>query len=107
MNADVALALASAPEPARAAVKALWALDHALGAVLVTGREPMISRIRLAWWRESLEKLDREPPPPEPVLAAVAQHLLPAGLTGTALAEMEEGWAVLAGPGSLDRKSVV
>ena len=55
----------------------------------------MISRIRLAWWRESLEKLDRERPPAEPVLEAVARHVLPAGVSGAELAAMEEGWAAL------------
>jgi phytoene synthase len=75
----------------------LWALDGALGKVLATGREPMISRIRLAWWREALERLDREAPPKEPVLEAVATHLLPAGLSGAELAAMEEAWlAILA-----------
>ena len=46
-----------------------------------------------------MERLDREPPPAEPVLEAVALHLLPAGLTGAGLAEMEAAWAVLVEPG--------
>ena len=97
MNADVALALASVPEPARPAVHALWALDEALGRVLSTGREPMISRIRLAWWREALERLDREPPPKEPVLEGLAREVLPRGVRGAELAEMEPAWALLPG----------
>lgn len=97
MNADVALALASVPEPARAAVHALWALDEALGRVLATGREPMITRIRLAWWREALERLDREPPPKEPVLEGLAREVLPNGIAGAELAEMEPAWALLPG----------
>ncbi|WP_114951281.1 squalene/phytoene synthase family protein [Sphingosinicella terrae] len=96
------LALAYVPAARRAAVEALWRLDVALADVLATGRDPMISRIRLAWWRESLEKLDREPPPPQPVLEAVSVHLLSAGLPGAALAGLEEGWAVLADAESLD-----
>lgn len=55
----------------------------------------MISRIRLAWWRESLEKLDREPAPAEPVLEALSHHVIPRGVTGAELAAMEEGWATL------------
>lgn len=97
MNADVALALASSPEPLRPAVQALWALDVALGKVIVTGREPMISRIRLAWWREALERLDREPPPKEPVLEGIAREVLPAGIAGSALAGMELAWSLLPG----------
>ena len=103
MNADVALALASVPEPARAAVHALWVLDDALGRVLATGREPMISRIRLAWWREALERLDREPPPKEPVLEGLAREVLPRGVAGAELAEMEPGWAVLPGDEPITR----
>jgi phytoene synthase len=65
--------------------------------VLVTGREPMIGRIRLAWWREALERLDRESPPKEPVLEGVATHLLPAGIGGAELAAMEDGWLAILG----------
>jgi phytoene synthase len=98
MNPDAAVALGSAPEPQRTALDALWALDAALGKVLATGREPMIGRIRLAWWREALERLDREPPPKEPVLEGVARHLLPAGITGAELAEMENAWSAILTP---------
>ena len=98
---EVRLALAYVPSGRRPALEALWSLDAALGAVLVVGREPMISRIRLAWWRESLEKLDLAPPPAEPVLESVARFLLPAGLSGAGLAGMEAGWSVLADPGPL------
>ncbi len=106
MNPDVALALAKAPEPARAAVQALWALDEALGRVLATGREPMISRIRLAWWREALERLDREPAPREPVLESLTREVLPRGIRGAELAEMEPGWALLPGDQPITREDL-
>ena len=70
LDPDRRLALAYVPAARRAALEALWRLDVTLGSVLATGREPLISQIRLAWWREALEKLDREPPPAEPVLEA-------------------------------------
>ena len=92
------LALAYVPAPHRAAIETLWRLDVTLGSVLVTGREPLVSQIRLAWWREALEKLDRERPPAEPMLEAVATNLLPAGVSGAELAAMEEGWGVLLSP---------
>jgi phytoene synthase len=88
------LALSYVPAKRRVAVGALWRLDSALGAALAGGREPMISRIKLAWWREALERLDREPAPAEPVLQDAAAHILPA-VRGAELAPMEEGWAVL------------
>ena len=108
LDPDRILALAYVPSARRAAVAALWRLDVALGAVPATGREPMVGRIRLAWWREALERLDASPPPPEPVLEGIARHLLPAGIAGAELAAMEEGWAVLLAPerlspGELDR----
>ncbi|HEV2816582.1 MAG TPA: hypothetical protein VGW40_05105 [Allosphingosinicella sp.] len=54
-------------------------------------------RIRLAWWREALEKLDRAPPPPEPVLRGIAAH----GLPGPELAAMTGGWEELLAEGPL------
>ncbi len=95
------LALAYVPAQVRAAIDALWRLDVTLGQVLVTGSEPMISRIRLAWWREALERLDREKPPAEPMLETVARDLLPAGVSGAELAAMEAGWTILADAGAL------
>ncbi|MEO7177772.1 MAG: squalene/phytoene synthase family protein [Allosphingosinicella sp.] len=101
LDPDRVLALSYVPGKSRAAVGALWRLDSALAAALTGGREPMISRIKLAWWREALERLDREPAPAEPVLEALAEHVLPAGVSGAELAAMEEGWAILASPETL------
>jgi phytoene synthase len=100
LDSDRLLALSYVPAKHRAAVGALWRLDSALGAALAGGREPMIARIKLAWWREALERLDREPAPAEPVLRETEAQLLPA-VTGAELARMEEGWAVLSGSGLL------
>ncbi|MBV9884347.1 MAG: hypothetical protein JO276_15160 [Sphingomonadaceae bacterium] len=101
LDPDRLLALAYAPTRARHALEALWRLDVTLGAVLATGTQPMVSRIRLAWWREALERLDAAPAPGEPVLQALAAAVLPAGVSGAALAGMEEGWAALLDDGPL------
>lgn len=101
LDPDRSLALAYVPAARRGAVEALWRFDAALSSVLSAGREPMIGRIRLAWWREALERLDRAEPPAEPVLRAVAALLLPAGIGGVELAEMEGGWAALLSPDPL------
>ncbi|HEV2078963.1 MAG TPA: squalene/phytoene synthase family protein [Allosphingosinicella sp.] len=95
LDPDRTLALSYVPTRRRASVAALWHLDAALGAVVSGGNEPMISRIKLAWWREALERLDHSPPPAEPTLEAAAAHLLPQGLSGAELSAMESGWAVL------------
>ncbi|HWH18875.1 MAG TPA: squalene/phytoene synthase family protein [Allosphingosinicella sp.] len=95
LDPDRTLALSYVPAERREAVFSLWRLDVALGAVVSGGREPMISRIKLAWWREALEKLDTAPAPAEPALQALAAHVLPRGICGAELAAMEEGWAAL------------
>ncbi|HEY0413217.1 MAG TPA: squalene/phytoene synthase family protein [Allosphingosinicella sp.] len=95
LDPDRTLALSYVPARRRPAIAALWGLDAALAAVLAAGREPMISRIKLAWWRDALEALDRQAVPAEPVLQALARHVLPGGVAGAELAAMEEGWAVL------------
>ncbi len=95
LDPDQTLALAYVPAARREALRALWGLDAALGAVLAGGREPLISQIKLAWWRDSLEKLDRSRPPGEPVLEAVSKEILPRGVSGGELSGLEEGWSVL------------
>ena len=103
---DRRLVLAYAPARARPALAALWRLDVTFGAVLATGREPMVTRIRLAWWRDALAALDAAPSPAEPVLQALAAEVLPAGVAGAALAAMEEGWAELLGEAPLGREAL-
>ena len=83
------------PVELRPAFDALFALDDALADVVARSNEPMLGAIKLAWWRESLEKLDHEPPPQEPRLEAVANELLPRGISGADLASLEEAWTLL------------
>lgn len=96
-DAERVLALSYAPSDRRAGLGALFALDNALGQVLRTTHEPMVGQMRLAWWREALVRLDGAPPPAEPVLQALAEHALPRGATGAALARMIDGWEPLLG----------
>lgn len=102
LDPDRRLALAYVPAARRAAIEALWRLDVTFASVLATGSDRTISRIRLAWWREALERLDESPPPAEPVLQALAAHVLPA-VSGAELAGMEEGWAALLSDEALTR----
>jgi phytoene synthase len=57
----------------------------------------MVGQMRLAWWREALQRLDAAPPPGEPVLQNLAAAVLPLGVTGTALSDMIDGWEPLLG----------
>ena len=73
----------------------MFGIDDALGDVVASSTQPALGAIRLAWWREALQRLDTAPPPPEPRLQAAAAELLPRGLTGEALATLEDGWSAL------------
>lgn len=94
LDPDRQLALAYVPAAVRPAVESLWRLDASFAAILATGTQPLISQMRLAWWREALERLDSAPPPAEPVLQALAAHVLPA-VSGAELAAMEEAWLIV------------
>ena len=83
------------PVELRPAFDALFAIDDAMADVVASSTQPALGAIRLAWWREALERLDTNPPSPEPSLQAAAAELLPRGVTGAALAGMEDGWAAL------------
>ena len=63
--------------------------------VVARSTEPALGAIKLAWWRERLEELDGGKVPAEPRLQAAAAQLLPRGIIGAALAELEGGWATL------------
>ena len=73
----------------------MFAIDDALGEVVASSTQPALGAIRLAWWRDALERLDSSPPPPEPRLQAAASELLPRGVSGAALARIAQGWAAL------------
>jgi phytoene synthase len=83
------------PVELRPAFDALFAIDDALAEVVATSTQPALGAIRLAWWRDALERLDTLPPPPEPRLKAAATHLLARGVTGAQLARLAESWAAL------------
>jgi 15-cis-phytoene synthase len=92
---DLDLALSYVPRPQRFHLADLFALDAALGNVVRTTREPMVGRIRLAWWRERLQELDRGIVPAEPTLQAAATLISKSSLTGSMLSELVDGWEFL------------
>ncbi len=99
LGADRTLALSYVPARNRAPLRALFAVDAAMGDVVRTTSEPMLGPIRLAWWRERLEELDGGvPAPAEPRLQAVEQELIPRGVSGKDCAALEGGWLRLFDP---------
>ena len=95
LSADRELALLHTPPRVRPALAALFAIDSAMEDVVARSTEPTLGRIKLAWWREQLEALDSKPAPAEPRLQAAAAHLVPIGITGAEVANLELGWAAL------------
>jgi len=87
LGADRELALIHVPTVVREAFRALFSIDSAMADVVARSTDPALGRIKLAWWRERLEELDRAAAPAEPRLGAVAEHLLPIGVKGADLAE--------------------
>lgn len=98
LTPDRALALTHFPGELRPAVEAVFRIDATLAETVASTTEPAVGAIRLAWWREALEKLDREDPPAEPRLQEVAAQCLPRGVSGTMLSEIEDGYSALLEP---------
>lgn len=73
----------------------MFDIDDALADVVTSSTQPALGAIRLAWWREALERLDTSAPPPEPRLQAAARELLTLGISGATIAALEDGWATL------------
>ncbi len=89
------LALAYAPGPARADILAVFLLDLRLSRLVGQGREPLLTQLRLAWWRDRLGEAPGGFHHDEPVLALLA----PWGDRRGALVALVDGWeALLAEP---------
>lgn len=90
-----ALALGYAPAASRDGVVALFALDAMLAKLTRGTREPIVAQLRLAWWREALERIDTAPVAGQPIIAALRETVLPSGVDGVMLAGLVDGWEAL------------
>ncbi|MFC4255806.1 hypothetical protein GRI97_13285 [Altererythrobacter xixiisoli] len=84
------LALSYAPAAARQPTLGLLLLDAHLGTLLRQMREPVLTQLRLAWWRDTLVKPASHWPQGNQVLALLAPWRNPA-----ALVPMVDGWEEL------------
>lgn len=100
------LALSYAASSARAGLAALFALDDTFGHILRTTREPLIGQMRLTWWHDALTALDRAAPPAQPVLQALADTVIPRGVSGADLAAMVDGWEALLEAEAIDEAAM-
>ena len=85
------LALSYAPASARPATLALLALDTRLAGVAMGGGEPMLTQIKLAWWRDRLGEPCDQWPEGEPLLAALRDTVGEC----SGLAPVVDGWESL------------
>jgi phytoene synthase len=95
LDPDRLTALQATPAPVRSALEALWNLDLAFADVVATTTEPALGAIRLAWWREQLENLDKTNARSEPRLLLAQQQLIKRGITGAELSILEDAWLPL------------
>jgi 15-cis-phytoene synthase len=78
------------PQGARAKMAVLWDVHAKLAALSISGKEPALRQIRLAWWRDSFAALRAgKSVPAEPLLQAVASELLDV-LSAPAMADLAE-----------------
>lgn len=85
------MALAYCPRVTRAAFTVLLALDARLAGIVRSSREPILSQLRLAWWRDQIAKPAEERKAGEPLLAALTAW--PGDTAG--LAGLVDGWEAL------------
>ena len=76
----------------------MWQGDLALADVVSTSSDPRLGAIRLAWWRERLDELDEGKLAAEPRLQSVSTELLPRGVSGRELTQLEDAWLPLLEP---------
>ncbi len=87
------LALSYAPARSRTLWLGLFALDERLRAIVSDAREPMLAQIKLAWWREELEKPFAQRRKGEALLALLDAWEDEA----PGLAALVDGWELLLG----------
>ena len=97
LPADRRLALAYAPGIARADSLAVFLLDQRLSRLVSQQREPLLTQMRLAWWRDRLGEEVSGFHHDEPVLALLAGW----GEHRQKLIGLVDGWEALLPTGQL------
>ena len=93
------LALAYAPLRAKRLWFALFALDTRLASTVHKAVEPMLTQIKLAWWRDELAKPLIKRRRGEPLLELLEVW----GDEATGLAALVDGWELVLGESKLDQ----
>lgn len=103
LPAERRLALAYAPSPVRADTLAVFLLDLRLSRLVAQRREPLLTQMRLAWWRDRLHEEAAGFHHDEPVLALLAQW----GKAKAGLSTLVDGWEVLLNDPPLSDSAIV
>ena len=97
------LALSYAPARSRSLFLGFFALDSRFATIIRQGKEPILAQMRLAWWRETLEKKPDARPWGEPLLEVLADWRG----EEQALAELAEGWEILLAEPPLSEQQIL
>lgn len=100
-SAETRLALAYTPPGLRDGLATILQLDRRLARIVSATTEPMLGQLRLAWWREALERPPEERPRGDVVLDGIGEHLRG---HEAALIRLVDGWEHLLSVGPLTRE---
>jgi 15-cis-phytoene synthase len=95
LGPDRVIALAYAPLAFRSDFEALLLLDTALTNAVRAAREPMLARIRLAWWRDRLSVDEAADVSADPALRAIRLTIARHDVIRGHLEAMVNGWEIL------------
>ncbi len=101
---DYRLALAYTSAAVRPAVACLLAFDERLEALVVHSSEPMLARIKLAWWRDQLSAAALAQAR-DPLLIAIARDVPTTELA--AFHDLIDAWEVIADDDQADRLAAI
>lgn len=101
---EVQLALAHTGAPYRVPLSIFFELDLRLGRILARTNEPMLGQMRLAWWRETIEKPVAQRPSGDPVLDAISEHWID---RDKSLISLIDGWEKLLAEPPLGRDHIM
>lgn len=95
IGVERALALHYAPSARREALRAVWRLDARMRRTFVDARDPMLAKIKLAWWEERLLALHDGHAPAEPLLRRLADLVVADHEVAADLGRIAGGWREL------------
>jgi 15-cis-phytoene synthase len=98
------IAVGYCPARQRSALTAVLALDHRLSQLVARTSEPMLGQMRLAWWREALQRPAAERPRGDVVLDALSDTW---ESQCEALIGMVDSWEHLLQPDPLDEHAAL